>query len=90
MLYVQTVIQQLKRGCPWGQTFFGLTSEHKVEIHKTLFMMAYHSNGAFDFDQLYNMPVYLRNFHLKQLEEVKKREAEQVKQIQKSGKPSKR
>jgi len=53
-------------------------------------MMAYHSNGAFDFDQLYNMPVYLRNFHLKQLEEVKKREAEQVKQIQKSSKPSKR
>ncbi len=53
--------------------------------------MAYYSNGAFNFEQVYNMPVYLRNFHLKQLEDAKKREAEQVKQVQsKSSKPSKR
>ena len=90
MLYVQTVIQQLKRGCPWGQTFFGLTSEHKVEIHKTLFSMAYYSNGAFNFEQVYNMPVYLRNFHLKQLEDAKKKEADAYKSAQKSSKPSKR
>lgn len=64
-----------------GPTFFGLTSENKVDIHKTLFTMAYYSNGAFDFQQVYNMPVYLRNFHMKQLEDAKKREAEQVKQI---------
>jgi hypothetical protein len=63
-----------------GQTFFGLTSENKVDIHKTLFMMAYYSNGAFNFEQVYNMPVYLRNFYIKQLEDAKKREAEQVKQ----------
>ncbi len=73
-----------------GQTFFGLTSEHKVDIHKTLFTMAYYSNGAFNFDQVYNMPVYLRNFHLRQLEDVKKKEAEQVKQAQARSKPSKR
>lgn len=68
-----------------GQTFFGLTSENKVDIHKTLFTMAYYSNGAFSFEQVYNMPVYLRTFHMKQLEETKKREAEQVKQV--SSKP---
>ena len=73
-----------------GRTFFGLTSEHKVDIHKTLFTMAYHSNGAFNFDQLYNMPIYLRNFHLKQLEEVKKKEADAYKSVEKSSKPSKR
>ena len=68
-----------------GPTFFGLTSENKVDIHKTLFTMAYYSNGAFNFEQVYNMPVYLRNFYMKQLEETKKREAEQVKQV--SSKP---
>lgn len=81
---------QLKRGCPSGPTFFGLTSEHKVEIHKTLFTMAYYSNGAFDFQQAYNMPVYLRTFHMKQLEEAKTKEAEAVKSAQKSSRPSKR
>ncbi len=73
-----------------GQTFFGLTSEHKVEIHKTLFTMAYYSNGAFDVQQVYNMPVYLRNFYMKQLEEAKTKEADAMKSAQKSSRPSKR
>lgn len=79
-----------KRGCPLGPTFFGLTSEHKVEIHKMLFTMAYYSNGAFDFEQAYNMPVYLRNFHMKQLEDAKTKEAAAYKETQKRGKPNKR
>ena len=62
-----------------GRTFFGLTSEHKVEIHKTLFMLAYYSNGAFTTNDVYHMPVYLRTFYLKQLEEAKTRETEAVK-----------
>lgn len=53
--------------------------------------MAYYSNGAFDFQQLYNMPVYLRNFYMKQLEETKVRETEEVKSVQQKGsKPTKR
>jgi len=73
-----------------GPTFFGLTSEHKVEIHKTLFAMAYYSNGAFSFEQVYNMPVYLRSFHMKQLEDAKIKEAEAVKSAQKGSRPQKR
>lgn len=53
-------------------------------------MMAYYSNGAFNFEQIYNMPVYLRNFHLKQLEDAKKKEADAYKSAQKSSKPQKR
>lgn len=78
-----------QRGCPLGQTFFGLTSENKIQIHKMLFTLAYYSNGAFNFDQVYNMPVYLRNFYMKQLEETKEKEAEAIKSTQRS-KPSKR
>ncbi len=73
-----------------GPTFFGLTSEHKVLIHKVLFSMAYNSNGAFNYEQLYHMPVYLRNFNMKQLEEVKKKEAEMLKSAQKGSRTSKR
>ena len=45
--------------------------------------MAYYSNGAFSFEQSYNMPVYLRNFHMKQLEDAKAKEAESYKEAQK-------
>lgn len=41
--------------------------------------MAYYSNGAFDVEHLYNMPIYLRNFYLKQLETTKKEEQDAVK-----------
>ena len=82
--------QQLRRGCPLGRTFFGLTSEYKIELHKTIFSIAYYSNGAFTFDQLYSMPVYLRNFYIKQLEDAKTKEAEMHKAAQRSSKPSKR
>lgn len=52
--------------------------------------MAYHSNGAFNIEQLYNMPVYLRNFYIKELEEVKKKEAEEMKKVAAKNKPIKR
>lgn len=74
-----------------GQRFFGLTSEHKVDLHKTLFALVYFSNGAFTFNEVYSMPIYLRNFYIKQLEETKKQETEELKKVAKgSGKPSKR
>jgi hypothetical protein len=65
-----------KRGCQWARTFFGLTSEDKVNIHKILFALSYYSNGGFTFDQVYHMPVYLRTFYMKQLEDAKAKEAE--------------
>lgn len=72
-----------------GSTFFGLTSEYKLDLHKLLFTLIYYSNGGFTYTEVYNMPVYLRTFYLKQLEEAKKQEADAVKSASK-GKPSKR
>ena len=73
-----------------GQTFFGLTSEHKVEVHKLLFMLSYYSNGAFTFQDVYNMPVYLRRFYTKQLEEAKLKESEAMKPKPISNRPYKK
>ena len=73
-----------------GLRFFGLTPQYKLDVHKLLFTMAYYSNGAFSFEQSYNMPVYLRNFHMKQLEEAKTKEADSYKAAQKKSGPSKR
>lgn len=41
-------------------------------------MVLYYGNGGFSFEQLYTMPIYLRNFYIKQLEEVKKKENEVI------------
>lgn len=70
-----------------GQTFFGLTSEYKLQVHKLLFTLAYFSEGAFSHTELYNMPIYLRTFYTKQLEEVKE---EEQKAMKSAGKPKKR
>ena len=36
--------------------------------------MCYHSQGGFTHSEVYNMPVYLRNFYLKELEDAKEKE----------------
>jgi hypothetical protein len=32
--------------------------------------MVYHGKGGFNFQDLYNMPVFLRNFYLKEMNET--------------------
>lgn len=73
-----------------GPTFFGLTSKYKKDLHQTILTVAYYSNGAINVEQLYNMPVYLRNFYTKQLEQIKEKESEAISNAQKSNRPSKR
>ena len=43
--------------------------------------MIYYGNGGFTFDDLYSMPVYLRNFYAKKMAEAKKEEAEANKKL---------
>ena len=40
--------------------------------------MAYHSEGAFTQDILYDLPIYLRNFYSKLLIDVKENEKQQT------------
>jgi hypothetical protein len=50
----------------------------------------YYSNGGFTHSEVYNMPIYLRAFYIKQLEDAKKEEAEAVKSASKKGNTLKR
>jgi hypothetical protein len=40
--------------------------------------LAYYSEGAFNQDIVYNLPVYLRTFYLRKLIEVKEKEQAQI------------
>jgi hypothetical protein len=62
-------------------TFFGLTPKYKMEIHKSMLITAHYSKGAFSVMDLYQMPVYLRNFYIKEFSDMKKREAAEVEKL---------
>ena len=57
-------------------TFFGLTAEYKLNLHKALLTVSHYSKGAFSVLELYQMPIYLRNFYMKEFDELKKQESE--------------
>lgn len=59
-------------------TSFGLTPEYKAEMHKSMMITAHYSKGAFSVMDLYQMPVYLRNFYMKAFGDLKKEEAAEL------------
>jgi hypothetical protein len=73
------VSDRLRGGCPWGQTFFGLTPKDKVLLHKELYSLIYHSNGGMTYTDVYALPVQNRRFYLKELQSIKLREEEAIK-----------
>ena len=61
-------------------TFFSLTPEQAVEYRHNLFTqiheIVFHGNGGYDWHTLYNMPIWLRNFTFKKLEEYYEKQNE--------------
>ncbi|MHA2407393.1 MAG: T4 family baseplate hub assembly chaperone [Candidatus Ranarchaeia archaeon] len=60
-------------------SFFGITPQYKPAIHKEIFNLAYYSQGAFNQEIAYKLPVHLRRFYLNELKEAKQQEADQSK-----------
>ena len=55
-------------------SFFGLTPTYKQELHKTIISIIYRCT-AFGFHDLYNMPIWMRKFYLRELAAMKRKEA---------------
>jgi len=64
-------------------TSFGLTPEYKLELHKAMMITSHYSKGAFSVMDLYQMPIYLRNFYIKEFNELKRKESEEIKKASK-------
>ena len=58
-------------------SFFGLNPSSKLEIHQSIFYFIYGTPG-FTFSDVYNMPVHLKNFYLREFMDFKKKEKEQI------------
>jgi len=44
---------------------------------------AHYSKGAFSVMELYQMPVYLRNFYIKEFNELKRKESDEIEKASK-------
>ena len=53
--------------------FFGLTLSNAAEYRKNLFTqihnIVYHGGGGYDFGTIYNMPIWLRKFTFKEIDD---------------------
>ena len=59
-----------------GLTFFGLTPEYRQNLFSQIHEIVFHGQGGYDWHTLYNMPIWLRNFTYKKLEEYFKKQEE--------------
>lgn len=50
-------------------TFFGLTPEYRPALFKQIHEIVFHGNGGYDWDTVYNMPLWLRRTTMNLLRE---------------------
>jgi len=68
--------------------FFGLSPKDKPKIHEQIFQLMYYGKG-FTHSDVYDMPIYLRNFYYKQLSDTRKKENDEMKKANQKAKSSK-
>ncbi len=68
-------------------SFFGLSPSNKLDIHQSIFYFIYGTPG-FTFSDVYNMPVHLKNFYLREFMDLKKKEKEQIDKAQQKPQPT--
>ena len=67
-------------------TFFGLTpnqaKEHRSSLFRQIHEIVFHGKGGYDWDTVYNMPIWLRKFTFHQIQSFYKKEEEEIKKSQ--------
>lgn len=71
-------------------TFFGLTPDNapeaRIGIFRTIHSMIFHSKGGYDFNTIYNMPIWLRKFTFSEINNYYKEEQKQYDDAKNGGK----
>jgi hypothetical protein len=72
-----------------GLAFFGLTFDIAAQVRAALFKqiheIVFHGKGGYDWNTIYNMPVWLRKFTFTQIQNYYKEEQESIKNQGKKG-----
>jgi len=54
----------------FNQTFFGLSPDYGFYLQNLIFDIIWQSNGRFDWNTLYYMPIHIRNLYAKRVTEI--------------------
>ena len=57
-------------------TFFGLTSGHRFALFSEINEIVFHGKGGYNWDTVYEMPIWLRKFTFNKLKEFYDKEQE--------------
>jgi hypothetical protein len=72
-----------------GLAFFGLTSNLIPQIRHNLFKqiheIVFHGKGGYSWGDVYNMPIWLRRFTFKEIQDFYKKEQQEVNKVNKNG-----
>ena len=59
-------------------TFFGLTQDYRLFLFKQIHEIVFHGNGGYDWNTVYNMPIWLRRFTFETLREHYEKQKEET------------
>ena len=73
-----------------GSRFFGLTPSYKFDVYNEIHDLVYYGKGGFIYSEVYNMPIHIRRYHIRKINEVHtKQNEEHNKQMAKINQQSK-
>ena len=67
---------------PLVSPFFGLTSAYRASLFTQIHELVYHGGGGFIHSEVYNMPTWLRRFHIQKINEHIEKENEEMRKAQ--------
>lgn len=59
--------------------FFGLTQQYRVNLFTQIHEIVFHGKGGYDYDTVYGMPIWLRTFTFKKMNDYYEEESKQMK-----------
>ena len=69
---------------PSASPFFGLTPAFRNVVHRQIHDLVYHGGGGFKHSEVYNMPIWMRHFHLKAIKEHLEEQHEKKEKMKKA------
>ena len=71
---------------PLVSPFFGLTSAYRALLFTQIHELVYHGGGGFIHSEVYNMPIWMRRFHIEKISEFNKKQNNEIDKISKKSK----
>ena len=62
--------------------FFGLTSNYRQLLYTEIHDLVFHGGGGFIHSEVYNMPIWLRRYHIDRINEFNKKQQEEIEKAQ--------